>query len=278
MSSLAENRSRNRYINIFAYDHSRVMVTPNEANGNSDYINANYINGYGREKAYIAAQGPLPTTFNSFWQMVWEQGSDVIVMVTNETERGRMKCHRYWPDATETYGEIEVSKDSETTLKYHIERVFTLKHAPSGKQVSSMHGNGAILPRFPGALSMALRFNPLSTHHDPALRCWTHAQRTVTHFQYTQWPDHGAPNTTKEMLEFRETVRAKTNFDKGPVITHCSAGVGRTGTFVAIDRCGHGRMLRRSCSSFLAPNATRLLIVSLARVTVWRCMQAAGRC
>lgn len=99
----------NRYRNIVAYDHSRVKVTPNSHNGNTDFINASYMKGHLQNKSYIASQGPVPGSFNAFWQMVWEQGVEGIVMVTNEIEKNKLKCHRYWPSRetpTQQYGNV----------------------------------------------------------------------------------------------------------------------------------------------------------------------------
>jgi protein tyrosine phosphatase len=91
-ASLEENKPKNRYANVIAYDHSRVVLQPLPGIGASggDYINANYADGYRRPAAYIATQGPLPETFADFWRMVWEQRSAVIVMMTRLEERGRV--------------------------------------------------------------------------------------------------------------------------------------------------------------------------------------------
>ncbi|EDO30496.1 predicted protein, partial [Nematostella vectensis] len=89
-------------------DHSRVVLNEIENVRGSDYINASHIDGYNKPNAYIATQGPIPTTFDDFWRMVWEQQSASIVMLTNLQERHKLKCHKYWPDETEEYGDIGV--------------------------------------------------------------------------------------------------------------------------------------------------------------------------
>lgn len=190
----------NRYNNIFAYDDTRVRISPKKINFNSDYVNANWIPGERSAKQYIATQGPVPDSFDSFWQMVWETGSNTIVMVTNEVEGGKLKCHRYWPvkdeesDGKLVYGDdslpLWVAAQGETAHPTYIERKFTL----------SQKGE----------------------------------TRSITQLAYTAWPDHGVPTTTKEILNFRSEI-----FNagpRGPLIIHCSAGVGRTGTMIAIDR------------------------------------------
>lgn len=189
------NRHLNRYANIVAYDKTRVKVKPNKYNFMSDYINANYINGYKKKNMYIASQGPVPDSFNAFWQMVWDENSPAIIMVTNEVEGGKLKCHRYWPERegdSFVFGEITVTMTAEKVFPVHVEREFTL-------------------------------------HKE-------NASRSITQFQYTAWPDHGVPNTTNEILKFRQIVRRFVKDSKGPMVAHCSAGVGRTGTFIGLDR------------------------------------------
>ncbi|XP_054751228.1 receptor-type tyrosine-protein phosphatase gamma-like isoform X2 [Lytechinus pictus] len=200
-----ETKHKNRYTNIVAYDSSRVLLQPIPGVPNSDYINANYIDGFNRQKAYIATQGALKTTFDDFWRMVWEQKSVVIVMITKLEERGRRKCDRYWPakGTPERYNEIEVTLELKEKFASYTLRTFLLKHRHKKTQENFAHGK---VP-----------------------------ERRVYHFHYTDWPDHGVPPYTLPVLSFIQRSSAANPPDAGPIIVHCSAGVGRTGTYIVID-------------------------------------------
>uniref|UniRef100_A0A9J8A588 protein-tyrosine-phosphatase n=1 Tax=Cyprinus carpio carpio TaxID=630221 RepID=A0A9J8A588_CYPCA len=122
-----ENRNKNRYGNIIAYDHTRVRLQLLEGDPHSDYINANYIDGYHRPRHYIATQGPMQETVRDFWRMIWQENSASIVMVTNLVEVGRVKCVRYWPDETELYGDIKVTLIETEPLAEYVIRTFTVQ-------------------------------------------------------------------------------------------------------------------------------------------------------
>ncbi|KAF3831909.1 hypothetical protein GH733_000721, partial [Mirounga leonina] len=122
-----QNRAKNRYGNIIAYDHSRVILQPVEDDPSSDYINANYIDGYQRPSHYIATQGPVHETVYDFWRMIWQEQSACIVMVTNLVEVGRVKCYKYWPDDTEVYGDFKVTCVEMEPLAEYVVRTFTLE-------------------------------------------------------------------------------------------------------------------------------------------------------
>jgi len=193
-SNLEVNKPKNRYANVIAYDHSRVILQPIEGIVGSDYINANYVDGYRRQNAYIATQGPLPETFGDFWRMVWEQRSATIVMMTRLEEKSRIKCDQYWPNrGTETYGFIQVTLLDTIELATFCVRTF------------SLHKNGSS------------------------------EKREVRQFQFTAWPDHGVPEYPTPFLAFLRRVKTCNPPDAGPVVVHCSAGVGRTGCFIVID-------------------------------------------
>ncbi|XP_076311179.1 tyrosine-protein phosphatase 10D-like isoform X2 [Tachypleus tridentatus] len=194
-AELQENRSKNRWINILPFDHSRVKLLPIDDEPSSDYINANYIPGFYSPREYIATQGPLPGTIDDFWRMVWEQNVKTIVMVTQCVERGKTKCEVYWPTDTETqlYGDLEVQMTSESILAEYVIRIF---HVQLGNR-----------------------------------------QRMVKQMHFTRWPDFGCPENTEVMINFVRAVRDHIpHVSPGPLIVHCSAGVGRTGTFLALDR------------------------------------------
>nr|XP_043879832.1 receptor-type tyrosine-protein phosphatase S-like isoform X2 [Solea senegalensis] len=193
-SNLEVNKPKNRYANVIAYDHTRVIMAPIEGIVGSDYINANYIDGYRKQNAYIATQGPLSETFGDFWRMVWEQRSASVVMMTRLEEKSRIKCDQYWPSrGTETYGMIQV-----TLLD-------TMELATFCVRTLSLHKSG------------------------------NSERREVRQFQFTAWPDHGVPEYPTPFLNFLRRVKACNPPDAGPIITHCSAGVGRTGCFIVID-------------------------------------------
>ncbi|XP_015201057.1 receptor-type tyrosine-protein phosphatase delta isoform X31 [Lepisosteus oculatus] len=193
-SNLEVNKPKNRYANVIAYDHSRVLLSAIEGIPGSDYINANYIDGYRKQNAYIATQGSLPETFGDFWRMIWEQRSANIVMMTKLEERSRVKCDQYWPTrGTETYGLIQVTLLDTVELATYCVRTFAL------------YKNGSS------------------------------EKREVRQFQFTAWPDHGVPEHPTPFLAFLRRVKACNPPDAGPMVVHCSAGVGRTGCFIVID-------------------------------------------
>nr|XP_055061530.1 protein tyrosine phosphatase receptor type Db isoform X4 [Misgurnus anguillicaudatus] len=194
-SNLEINKPKNRYANVIAYDHTRVLLSNNDAGvPGSDYINANYIDGYRRQGAYIATQGPMPDTFSDFWRMVWEQHTSNIIMITKLEEKSRNKCDQYWPSrGTETYGLMQVSLLDTAELATYCVRTFALFKSGCGEK------------------------------------------REVRQFQFTAWPDQGVPEHPTPFLAFLRRVKACNPPDAGPIAVHCSAGVGRTGCFIVID-------------------------------------------
>ncbi|XP_059425930.1 receptor-type tyrosine-protein phosphatase C-like [Carassius carassius] len=189
-----ENQSKNRYVDILPYDYNRVTLS---AGGEDDYINASFIEGYQEPKKYIAAQGPKDETVCDFWQMVWEQKSSIIVMVTRCEEGNKVKCAQYWPSLDR---ETEIFDD-------FVVKIRSEQHCPD----------------------YIIRHLILANKREKA------SEREVTHIQFISWPDHGVPGDPCLLLKLRRRVNSFKNFFSGPIVIHCSAGVGRTGTYIGID-------------------------------------------
>ncbi|XP_029686590.1 receptor-type tyrosine-protein phosphatase S-like isoform X8 [Takifugu rubripes] len=134
-SNLEVNKPKNRYANVIAYDHTRVILAPIDGILGNDYINANYIDGYRKQNAYIATQGPLAETFGDFWRMVWEQRTASVVMMTRLEEKSRIKCDQYWPNrGTETYGMVQVTLLDTMELATFCVRTFSLHKSGSSER------------------------------------------------------------------------------------------------------------------------------------------------
>ncbi|XP_051885657.1 receptor-type tyrosine-protein phosphatase eta [Pristis pectinata] len=189
------NKPKNRYNNVLPYDISRVKLSLT-SDPSSDYINANFMPGYNSKKEFIAAQGPLMNTMSDFWRMIWEHHVPAIVMLTKCVEQGRAKCEQYWPTERPLIFEDKiVTLTSEVINEDWTIRDFSLVKDKTGEKYN------------------------------------------VRQFHFTGWPDHGVPSTTAVLIEFRNLVRHYINQHQmhGPTVVHCSAGVGRTGTFISID-------------------------------------------
>uniref|UniRef100_UPI0037E94D6D receptor-type tyrosine-protein phosphatase beta n=1 Tax=Semicossyphus pulcher TaxID=241346 RepID=UPI0037E94D6D len=199
VARVPENRGKNRYNNILPYDSTRVKLSYLEDDPCSDYINASYMPGNNYRREYIATQGPLPGTKDDFWRMVWEHGVYNVVMVTQCVEKGRVKCDQYWPADREPlyYGDLVIQMLSESVLPEWTIREFKITSESSCS--------------YP---------------------------RVLRHFHYTVWPDHGVPESTQSLIQFVRTVRdyVDRSPSTGATVVHCSAGVGRTGTFISLDR------------------------------------------
>ncbi|GAB6030554.1 hypothetical protein CHUAL_007419 [Chamberlinius hualienensis] len=196
VSKLPENASKNRYRDILPYDSTRVIL---RGGFPVDYINASHVNmkipTSGIVNRYIAAQGPLPNTCGDFWQMIWEQQSTLIVMLTTVLERGRVKCHQYWPElhTSTEYGHLKVTCTKEQEGPSFAFRDFSLVNMKNNEE------------------------------------------RHITHMQYIAWPDHGVPEDSSDFLDFVFKVRQNRTGIVDATVVHCSAGIGRTGVLILME-------------------------------------------
>lgn len=203
------SRHRNRYTNVVAYDHTRVVLKVLEGDERCDYINANRI--CMPRGTYIACQGPLSGTTEDFWRMLWQQNTRVIIMVTNEREGGRVKCARYWPE--QAGSTVTESEQPRMELGYY----------------------SVVLQQTESLPGMTRRVLTLERYGEEP--------REIVQLHFEAWPDHGVPADPRDILQFRQTAYYETqrlakvarSEPIGPTVVHCSAGVGRSGTYIAID-------------------------------------------
>ncbi|XP_077373169.1 phosphatidylinositol phosphatase PTPRQ isoform X2 [Festucalex cinctus] len=192
-ADLPWNKSKNRFPNIKPYNNNRVKLLSEPGTAGSDYINASFVSGYLCPNEFIATQGPLPNTVADFWKMIWETGTRTIAMLTQCHEKGRIRCHKYWPEDNKpmsVFGDILISKLSEETHPDWTVRMLKVEK----------HGHYIL----------------------------------VRHFNYTSWPEHGVPECCGTLIKFVRAVRTHRH-DHTTIAVHCSAGVGRTGVFIALD-------------------------------------------
>ncbi|TSK34863.1 Tyrosine-protein phosphatase non-receptor type 2 [Bagarius yarrelli] len=198
VAKFPENRNRNRYRDVSPYDHSRVRLE----NLENDYINASLISMEEAERNYILTQGPLINTRGHFWLMIWEQRSKAVIMLNRVIEKGSEKCAQYWPSGEE--GQMYFSDEgfvvtlvSEDVEPYYTTRVLELQNIKTGER------------------------------------------RDIYHFHFTTWPDFGVPESPASFLNFLLKVRESGSLqpENGPAVVHCSAGIGRSGTFSLVDTC-----------------------------------------
>ncbi|XP_072002591.1 phosphatidylinositol phosphatase PTPRQ isoform X1 [Engystomops pustulosus] len=193
-ADLPWNRSKNRFTNIKPYNNNRVKLIADAGVPGSDYINASYVSGYICPNEFIATQGPLAGTVGDFWRMVWETRAKTIVMLTQCFEKGRIRCHQYWPEDNKpvtVFGDIVITKVVEDVQ-----------------------------------IDWTIRDLKVERHGDYMM---------VRQCNFTSWPEHGVPENTTALIHFVKMVRSSRPHENTPSIIHCSAGVGRSGVFIAMD-------------------------------------------
>nr|KAG5706606.1 hypothetical protein BaRGS_005676 [Batillaria attramentaria] len=190
-----QHPDRNRFPHILPYDHSRVELTK-DSNSRCPYINANYMSGYKRQRAYIAAQSPYnDVTAVDFWRLIHQLGLKTVVMIANVVEDNIVKCTQFWP---EQEGKVTIGRFLLELLEEMVYADFTVRDI-SVREGREQHG------------------------------------RIVRLFEFTSWPDHGVPSDPIPFLDMRYKVRQYHGDDPGPILVHCGTGVARTGVFIAVD-------------------------------------------
>ncbi|XP_033910471.1 tyrosine-protein phosphatase non-receptor type 1-like [Acipenser ruthenus] len=210
ISKLPENKARNRYRDVSPFDHSRIHLQL----GTNDYINASLISMEEAKRSYILTQGPLPNTCGHFWEMVWEQKTHGVVMLNRVIEKGSVKCAQYWPQREEREMEFADTHFKLTLISEDVKSYYTVRQ---------------------------LELENLQTQET----------REILHFHYTTWPDFGVPESPASFLNFLFKVRESgcLGSEQGPAVVHCSAGIGRSGTFCLVDTCLLLMSLRKDPSS-----------------------------
>ncbi|XP_026223022.1 tyrosine-protein phosphatase non-receptor type 1 [Anabas testudineus] len=210
VAKLPDNKTRNRYRDVSPFDHSRICLQL----GTNNYINASLITVEEAQRNYILTQGPLPNTCGHFWEMVWEQRTRGVVMLNRVIEKGSVKCAQYWPHKEERDAIFEDTNFKLTFVSEDIKSYYTVRQ---------------------------LELENLSTQET----------REILHFHYTTWPDFGVPQSPASFLNFLFKVRESgcLNSEHGPVVVHCSAGIGRSGTFCLVDTCLLLMSIRKDASS-----------------------------
>ncbi|XP_012231668.1 tyrosine-protein phosphatase non-receptor type 2 isoform X2 [Linepithema humile] len=199
-SKKPQNKILNRYRDVAPYDHTRIILQ----RGVCDYIHANLIQVDRAHRQYILTQGPLPNTVGHFWLMVWEQNSRAVLMLNKIIEKSQVKCHQYWPlddlEPTMTFGDVGLKVD-------YVSKIESSDYTTRTLRITDLEGNND--------------------------------SREVLHYHYTTWPDFGVPQCPTAFLRFLADVRQSGALDQnvGPPIVHCSAGIGRSGTFCLVDTC-----------------------------------------
>jgi protein-tyrosine phosphatase len=244
-----EKGSKNRYNNIWPYEHTRVKLE-GVAEGSCDYVNANHVQAAYSNKRYIATQGPIPATFKDFWNVVWQQDVRVIVMLTAEQEGGQIKAHNYWSD--KRYGHLHLNPLGERRASLEPSKIYRHREQSRPAMGQRRSTNPPKLANFTKEATtgspnqeqpyVIVRKFTLSNDDEPFAR-----MREITQLQYSHWPDFGAPAHPTHLLGLIEQTDAVVRSVNGgspsqpdppnsrPVIVHCSAGCGRTGTFCTVD-------------------------------------------
>ncbi|CAF1460746.1 unnamed protein product [Adineta steineri] len=218
--------SKNRFLNILPIDATRVILNQLNDDPATDYINGNYISGYKCLNKFIATQGPKPDTCEDLWRMMWELKLKSIVMLTNVIEgASRMtKCHQYWPELGETitYGSYRITCFDIVSVGDYDKRYFQLIKINANEEI---HLNSSSITPIDDAVSLSTLS---STNED-------HQSRLIIQYHYTQWKDMDVPSDSHTLLHLIHEVNEQTTPEQYPIVVHCTAGVGRTGTYIAID-------------------------------------------
>ncbi|KAJ8040194.1 Receptor-type tyrosine-protein phosphatase T [Holothuria leucospilota] len=217
-----ENKTKNRFRNMIAYDHSRVVLPEKDDDPHSNYYNANYIKNSNGKIGFIASQGPNKASVEDFWRMVWTKKVANIVMLTNLVEKGKDRCFRYWPNSvgeTTAFGTVKVKWQSSDQYAnfdvrdYKIIVVSTYYHVNDDGLLTS---KSLLCGQFISNLPQEKKIHRVCNWH------------------FKTWPDKDIPDQPSPLIEFAGRVKKHQEKETAPLLVHCSAGVGRTGTFIAL--------------------------------------------